>query len=125
MIRTIQNFQSLAASDGIMIARGDLGEAIPFETVPFVKKKEILQMCMKAGKPAIVATEMLTSMTDDTDPSPADVTDISQAVVDGCSATMLSNETATGSFPVTAVAVMRKVVNEALHHTEKSSLYGF
>ncbi len=104
-------------ADGIMIARGDLGEAIPFETVPFVKK-DILKKCMEAAKPAVVATEMLTSMTDDDEPSRADITDISQAVVDGASATMLSNETAVGGFPVAVVAVMRKVVDEALRESQ-------
>lgn len=103
-------------ADGIMIARGDLGEAIPYETVPFVKK-DILRRCMEKGTPAVVATEMLTSMTADADPSRADISDIAQAVLDGTSATMLSNETATGKFPVEAVAVMRRVVDEALSET--------
>lgn len=114
----------IEASDGVMVARGDLGEAIPFETVPFVKK-DILKKCIEAGKPSVVATEMLTSMTDDPDPSRADITDISQAVVDGASATMLSNETAVGDFPVEAIAVMRKVVDEALENTTTPSLVRF
>lgn len=110
----------IAEADGIMVARGDLGEAIPFETVPFVKK-DILKKCLAVGKPAVVATEMLTSMTDDVDPSRADITDISQAVVDGASATMLSNETAVGGFPVEAITVMRTVIDEALMHAENPS----
>ncbi len=114
----------IAASDGIMIARGDLGDAIPIETLPFVKKN-ILQRCNAAQKPAIVATEMLTSMIDDTDPSRADVSDIAHAVLDGASATMLSNETAVGSNPVETVGVMRKVVNEASKHSTKPIMCRF
>lgn len=105
----------VAVADGIMVARGDLGEAVPMETLPFVKK-DILDCCVKAGVPAIVATEMLTSMIDDTDPSRADISDIAHAVLDGTSATMLSNETAVGSFPAETVAVMRRVVDEAVKH---------
>lgn len=113
----IDNLDSIiAAADGIMIARGDLGDAIPFETLPFVKK-EILKQCVAAGKPAIVATEMLTSMIASERPSRADVSDIAHAVLDGASATMLSNETAVGAHPVQAVAVMRRVVDEAITHT--------
>lgn len=102
----------IAAADGIMIARGDLGDAIPIETLPFVKK-DILTRCNAASKPSVVATEMLTSMIDDTDPSRADISDIAHAVLDGASATMLSNETAVGANPAETVAVMRKVVDEA------------
>jgi pyruvate kinase len=112
------------AADGIMIARGDLGDAIAFETLPFVKK-DILRRCNEAGKPAIVATEMLTSMTNGTKPSRADVSDIAHAVLDGASATMLSNETAVGTNPVETVAVMRKVIDEAQKHLtlEQSSRF--
>lgn len=114
----------ISEADGIMIARGDLAEVIPFETVPFVKK-DILKKCKEKGTPVVVATEMLTSMTSDVEPSRADITDISQAVVDGASATMLSNETAVGDFPVETVAVMRKVVDEALTQTIDASLVRF
>jgi pyruvate kinase len=105
------------AADGIMIARGDLGDAIPFATLPFVKK-DILRRCVAVGVPAIVATEMLTSMISSQHPSRADVSDMAQAVLDGASATMLSNETAVGKYPVKAVEVMRTVVDEAVQHTE-------
>jgi pyruvate kinase len=105
----------IAAVDGVMIARGDLGDAIPFETLPFVKK-DILKRCNHAGVPAIVATDMLTSMIDSEHPSRADVSDIAHAVLDGASGTMLSNETAVGKNPVAAVTVMRKVVDEAKRH---------
>lgn len=105
----------IAVADGIMIARGDLGDAIDYATLPFVKK-DILRRCREVGKPVIVATEMLTSMIDDTDPNRADISDIAHAVLDGTSATMLSNETAVGSNPVETVAVMRRVVDEAQKH---------
>jgi pyruvate kinase len=105
----------IAAADGIMIARGDLGDAIPFETLPFVKK-DILKRCAQAQTPSIVATEMLTSMIATEKPSRADVSDIAHAVLDGASATMLSNETAAGKYPVKAVAVMKLVVDEAGKH---------
>lgn len=111
-------------ADGIMIARGDLGEAIPYESVPFVKK-DILKKCRAARKPAIVATEMLTSMIEDPDPSRADISDIAQAVLDGASATMLSNETAIGDFPIEAIRVMRRVADEAFSKTEAPSLVRF
>jgi pyruvate kinase len=107
----------IAAADGIMIARGDLGEAIPVETLPFVKK-DILKRCSTAQKPAIVATQMLTSMIDSPQPSRADVSDIAHAVLDGATATMLSNETAVGTYPAQTVALMRRVVDEAQRHTK-------
>lgn len=106
----------IASADGIMIARGDLGDAIPFETVPFVEK-DILRRCNVARKPAIVATGMLTSMIDEPTPSRADISDIAQAVLDGTSATMLSNETAVGQYPAQTVVVMRRIIDEAQWHT--------
>jgi pyruvate kinase len=116
----IENIDSIiSACDGIMIARGDLGEAIPFATLPFVKK-DILKRCIAAGTPAVVATEMLTSMIASDRPSRADVSDIAHAVLDGASATMLSNETAVGAHPVEAIGVMRTVVDEAIQHTNQA-----
>ncbi len=102
-------------ADGIMIARGDLSLAVAIETLPFVTK-DILQRCKAHAKPVIVATGMLTSMIEGATPSPADITDIAQAVLDDATATMLSNETAIGIDPVAAVSVMRKVVAEAQRH---------
>jgi pyruvate kinase len=106
----------IATADGIMIARGDLGEAVPVETLPFVKK-DILKRCNAAQTPAIVATQMLTSMIDSSEPSRADVSDIAHSVLDGAVATMLSNETAVGMYPAQTVALMRRVVDEAQRHT--------
>lgn len=114
----------IAAADGIMIARGDLGKAVPIETLPFVKK-DILYRCKVAFKPVIVATEMLTSMQDDPEPNRADISDIAHAVIDGASATMLSNETAVGANPVEAVAVMRRAADEAQLHAPYHSLARF
>jgi pyruvate kinase len=116
----IANLDSIiAAADGVMVARGDLGDAIPFATLPFVKK-DILRRCVAAGKPAIVATEMLTSMITSERPSRADVSDIAHAVLDGASATMLSNETAVGAHPVQSITVMRTVVDQAVQHTDQA-----
>lgn len=98
--------------DGIMIARGDLGDAIPYYRVPFVQK-DILAQCSQVDRPVIVATEMLSSMLTTTRPSRADVSDIAQAVLDGATMTMLSNETAVGSNPVLAVQTMRTIIDEA------------
>lgn len=114
----------ITAVDGIMVARGDLGDALPFETLPFVTK-DILERCLKAGKPAIVATEMLTSMLDKKIPSRADVSDMANAVVDGASATMVSNETAVGEYPIEVIKVMRKVVDEAQTHGTKNTTARF
>ena len=114
----------IAAADGIMIARGDLGNAVPLEKLPFIKK-DILARCRLSLTPCIVATELLTSMQDDPVPSRADISDIAQAVVDGASATMLSNETAVGANPVEAVAMMRRVVDEARTHTTTGSAARF
>jgi len=119
----LQNLDDIiAAADGIMIARGDLGDAVPYATLPFIKK-DILRRCNAANTPAIVATDMLSSMVDHDKPSRADVSDIAHAVLDGASATMLSNETATGAHPVKAVEVMRTVVDEAGRHTKCSVTY--
>lgn len=107
----------IQAADGIMIARGDLGDAIAYETLPFVKK-DILKRCIAGNTPAIVATEMLTSMIEGDRPSRADVSDIAHAVLDGASATMLSNETAVGAHPVKAIQVMRTVVDHAIEHAQ-------
>lgn len=98
----------LAASDGIMIARGDLGAELPYEEVPLLQE-EIVGKCRAAGKPVIVATHMLESMIVNPTPTRAEVTDISQAVFQGTDAIMLSGETATGKHPFKALKVMDAV----------------
>jgi pyruvate kinase len=102
----------LAVSDGVMVARGDLGVDIPLERVPLVQK-EIIQKCNLAGKPVIIATQMLESMINAARPTRAEVTDIANAIFDGSDATMLSAETSIGRYPVQAVAFMARIAQEA------------
>ncbi len=95
-------------SDGVMIARGDLGAELPFEEVPHLQE-EIVEKCRQAGKPAIVATHMLESMIVHPTPTRAEVTDITQAVLQSADCIMLSGETATGKYPLKAIEVMDTV----------------
>ena len=112
----VENFDAIMGeSDGAMVARGDLGIEVPIETVPVIQKR-IISRCNEAGKPVIVATQMLVSMVNFPVPSRAEVTDVSTAILDGTDAVMLSDETTVGKYPVESVRMLDKIARS----TEKS-----
>jgi pyruvate kinase len=118
--QAVENIHEIiAASHGIMVARGDLGAEIPFERVPAIQD-EIVALCRAAGKPVIVATHMLESMIVQPMPTRAEATDIAHAVLSRTDSTMLSGETAKGKHPLAAVDAMSRVIRATEEHLSRS-----
>lgn len=112
----IENLESIIeVSDGVMVARGDLGVEVPMEELP-IYQKQIIEMCRKYGKFCIVATEMLESMKKNARPTRAEVSDVANAVLDGADAVMLSGETTMGKFPIDTVRYMANICENAEKH---------
>ena len=100
------------AFDAVMVARGDLGVELPLEQVPGIQKK-VIKKAIKAGKPVVLATQILDSMTQRPVPTRAEVSDIANAILDGADALMVTGETAVGKHPIKVIKVLRRVIIES------------
>jgi len=105
----------LEVADAVMVARGDLGNEYPLEEIPFIQH-QIIEKANKKGKMVIVATQMMLSMVNSPTPTRAEVSDVAYAIIDGANAVMLSEESATGKYPVETVAMMEKIALAAEKH---------
>lgn len=110
----------LEVTDGVMVARGDLGVEIPLESVPIIQK-EIVKKALKLAKPVIIATQMMESMINSITPTRAEVNDVANAVMDGADAVMLSAETSVGDNPIEVIDIMARIINEV--ETNYSNLF--
>jgi pyruvate kinase len=108
-IKEIDNI--IDVTDGIMVARGDLGVELPMERVPLIQKM-LVQKCIEMSKPVIIATQMMESMITSYTPTRAEVNDVANAVMDGADAVMLSAETSVGKYPVKVIEIMRRIITE-------------